>query len=111
MRKLGVLERHCERVGRDPEKIRKSWAAYVLIGEDQERWEMSMRQFTERMTARYPSPTGSLRPPIAGTPEDCVEQILRYVDLGVTLFILRFMGEDLPSEARLFAEEVAPAFK
>jgi alkanesulfonate monooxygenase SsuD/methylene tetrahydromethanopterin reductase-like flavin-dependent oxidoreductase (luciferase family) len=64
----------------------------------------------ERRAAATNRPAESLKPPIAGTPSECVEQIRRYVDVGVSLFILRFMGGDFEEEATLFAEEVAPAF-
>jgi alkanesulfonate monooxygenase SsuD/methylene tetrahydromethanopterin reductase-like flavin-dependent oxidoreductase (luciferase family) len=45
---------------------------------------------------------------IAGTPEECAEQLRAYTELGVSHFIIRF--GDIPSleGLRLFAEEVAP---
>jgi len=39
------------------------------------------------------------------------EQIGRYVDAGVDLFIIRFMGDDFKEEAELFADEVVPRFR
>jgi len=100
-RKIEVLESYCDAVGRNPAEIRKSWACYALIDDD----EVS----AERRLRLYESTRGG-RPPISGTPEQCVEQIRRYVDVGVTLFIVRFMGRDFEKESRLFAEEVLPAF-
>lgn len=108
--KLGVLERHCRAVGRDPSEIRKSWACFVTIEEGRSAAEMSGERYTEAFRNRYGSPDGDRRAPIAGTPDVCIDQIQRYVDAGVTLFILRFMGGEFEAEARLFAEEVVPAF-
>jgi alkanesulfonate monooxygenase SsuD/methylene tetrahydromethanopterin reductase-like flavin-dependent oxidoreductase (luciferase family) len=52
-----------------------------------------------------------VRAPISGTPNQCIKQLQDYVDVGVTLFILRFMGGNYIKEAKLFAEEVLPSFK
>lgn len=109
--KLEVLERHCESVGRDPGEIRKSWAAYVVVKEDTREAEEVVKRFVERLASYYERPRDELRPPIAGTPEECVEQIQRYIDVGVSLFILRFVGGDSVGETKLFSEEVVPAFR
>lgn len=44
----------------------------------------------------------------AGTPEDCVERLQAYVDLGVRLFVIRFGDIPRLDGMRLFAREVAP---
>ena len=62
------------------------------------------------MSAASDRPPESLMPPLAGTPQECIEQIHRYIDVGVSLFILRFVGDNFEAETTLFAEEVAPAF-
>lgn len=100
--KTEVLERHCKAVGRDPAEIRKSWACFALIAEDEDDAETSVK--------RYERARGG-RPPIFGTPEQCIEQIRSYAEVGVTLFITRFMGGAFEKEAKLFAEEVLPAFR
>ena len=48
---------------------------------------------------------------ITGTPERCVEQIGKHVDLGCTMFIIEFFGKDTQAPAQLFAEEVVPEFR
>ena len=47
---------------------------------------------------------------IAGTPDECIERVQEYVDIGVTQFMLWFL--DLPSieGIRLFADHVIPTF-
>lgn len=109
--KLNVLERHCEKVSRDPSEIQKSWASYVIIKEDKEEVEGSLNRFVERATSYYGPSAYKLRPPILGTPKECVEQIKKYIEIGVGLFILMFVGGDNKGEANLFAEEVAPALR
>jgi F420-dependent oxidoreductase-like protein len=110
-RKRAILEKHCRRIGRDPDEIRGSWAAYILIKEGREEAEKAIGEYTRRMSATSDRPPESLRPPIAGTPNECIEQIQRYIDVGVSLFILRFMGDDFEADSETFAKEVAPAFE
>jgi len=109
--KLDVLERYCRRVKRDPSEIRRSWAAFVLISKDAKESEEKIREYvSSRATPRGPPPE-RLIPPVAGTPEECIKQIQRYVDIGVSFFILRFMGSNYSDEMTVFAEEVMPVFK
>jgi len=109
-RKKAILEKHCRRIGRDPGEIRGSWATYALIKEGREEAEKAIDEYTRRMSATSDRPPESLRPPIAGTPNECIEQIQRYIDVGVSLFILRFMGDDFEADSETFAKEVAQAF-
>jgi F420-dependent oxidoreductase-like protein len=109
--KLNILERHCESIGRDLEQIRKSWTSYVIVKEDIGEVEEIVNWFVERAALYYGLPADRLRPPISGTPDECVEQIQRYIDIGVSLFILMFVGGDSKGQAKLFAEEVVPAFR
>ena len=52
----------------------------------------------------------SLSGAIAGTPDQCVEQIQDYVDSGITYFFLLF-PDPIPSDRlELFAGEVMPKF-
>jgi F420-dependent oxidoreductase-like protein len=108
--KSETLDSHCRKVGRDPGEITRSWACYTLISEDKGKAEMSMGRYTRSMQARYGNEAGDRRPPLAGAPDEVIEQVQRYIDAGVRMFIVRFMGDDFSSEARLFAEEVAPSF-
>jgi len=108
--KSEALDAHCRRVGRDPGQITRSWACYTLISGDQGKAEMNMGRYTQSMQARYGNAAGDRRPPLAGTPDAVIDQVLRYVDAGVSLFMLRFMGDSFRDESRLFAKEVAPSF-
>jgi F420-dependent oxidoreductase-like protein len=108
--KSEALDAHCRKVGRDPGEITRSWACYTLISEDEGKAEMSLGRYTRSMQDRYGNEAGDRRPPLAGAPDEVIEQVQRYIDAGVRMFIVRFMGDDFGSEARLFAEEVVPSF-
>ena len=52
----------------------------------------------------------SLSRAIAGTPEQCAEQIQAYVDSGITYFFLLFPDPIPTKNLELFAKEVMPRF-
>lgn len=105
--KVDVLSRHCEAVGRDISEITKSFAVYVLIGEDKKEADEKVSYFKETMSKRWGSGFNR-KAPLMGTPENVIQQIYDYRDAGVDYFIVRFMGGDFEREANLFASKVLP---
>ena len=103
-RKLKVLEKHCENVGRKVSEIEKScWpAGQIFIGEDKKELKERVMQWVPKGV----SLEEFMRTNFVGTPEDCIKQLQQYMNLGVTQFML-FFG-DLPDlkGLRLFAEKV-----
>ena len=102
--KADVLNRHCERVGRDPDEITKTWAAFVFIDEREEEAERMAKAF---FVNREEQPSMGL----VGTPEMITGRLNEYVENGATMFILSFLGGDWEKEAKLFRDEVSPHFK
>ncbi|RME86361.1 MAG: LLM class flavin-dependent oxidoreductase [Caldilineae bacterium] len=100
-RKTAILARHCGTVGRDPAVILKSWKGVVAIARTREEAAAHLHG--------YPIWPGDV--PLLGTPEDIREQIGAYVRAGVQSFMLEFADEPATEGVRLFAEEVAPAFR
>lgn len=94
--KTRILERHCQNVGRDPDEITKTWAAFVFIDERQEDARANQ------------SRTSELRG-LFGTPENIAQSLHEYVDRSATHFILSFLGGDFEKEATLFMDEVVPS--
>ena len=102
--KLGVLENDCREIGRNFGEIEKScWpGGQVLIAQNS-------RELTEMVSKHKPANVSLddfKKTALEGTPDECIEQLQVYVDLGVTYFML-FFG-DLPSldGLRVFAEDV-----
>lgn len=106
--KLSVLADHCRDVGRDPADIRKSLVIQAAVGET----EAEVQERVQRLAAGRNVDVDSLRErAIIGTPEQCVEQLLPYVRLGVGDFII---GARPPADVRtldLIANKVAPVIK
>ena len=105
--KVDVLSKHCEKVGRDINEITKSFAVYVLIGEDREEADAKEAYFNETMVKRW-GEGFDRKAPLRGTPADVIEQVKEYRKAGVDYFIVRFMGGDFEREAKVFAEHVIP---
>lgn len=108
-RKLDILSSHCDKTGRNPADIRKSLVIQAVVGETDD--EVSER--AARLAARFGTTDISALKQFAvmGTPEECVERLLRYVELGVGDFIL---GARAPADYRtleLVAKKVAPVVK
>jgi alkanesulfonate monooxygenase SsuD/methylene tetrahydromethanopterin reductase-like flavin-dependent oxidoreductase (luciferase family) len=96
--KLGVLERHCSSIGRDPDEIAKTLLQAVAIAETDEEAEKAARSLPF---------DGAL----AGSPETVVEKVREFVDVGVEYFILFFLPFPDPGGSTLFAEEVISEFR
>lgn len=98
--KTEILYKHCEKENRDPDEITKTWAAFVFIDE-------SMEKSTEKMNKRFEGITWN-QPGrgLVGTPESIRQDIYKYMDAGVEMFILSFLGGEWNKEATLFKEEI-----
>jgi F420-dependent oxidoreductase-like protein len=107
--KLKVLEKYCSSIGRDYQEIEKSMDIVVDISEN----EQELRENLKKLFSSVEKPVPFKEwlkmvkaRDIVGTPSECSERIKKYVDIGMTYFMLRF--QDFPSKKsmRLFAEEV-----
>jgi F420-dependent oxidoreductase-like protein len=100
--KAGVLARHCEDIGREPGSVVKSTQAMVYLSED-EAWLAKWR-------ARDIG-----RPMIVGNPEEVVDIVGRYRDVGVDELVVPDWTMGPVGRTRdtmdLFIERVAPALR
>jgi len=102
--KLKVLETHCNKVGRDPAEIVKTLANIIAIGNtEKEAQDLAGR-------SRFIS-IESQENYIVGDPNQVIEKLSKYTELGVEHFILRFVDFPKTKSAKLFAEKVMPVFK
>ena len=107
--KLDVLENHCKAVGRDFHEIEKScWlGGQIFIVTDQ-------KELNEKVSQLKPNNV-SLEDfkkfNFVATPDDCRNEIRRYMSLGATYFMLFFGDLSDMSDARLFAQKVAKEIK
>src|SRR5437763_6818881 len=79
-RKLEVLRRHCDDVGRDPAEISKTRLGGLFVAED----EAELQRGLERYAQQRGIPVDEVRGYVlAGTPDEIVEQAGRYLDAGL----------------------------
>ena len=108
--KLRVLEEHCRKLGRDPSEIEVSHNTRVLIAESSAEFHRLAALKAASSNMSVSAYKASLARAIAGTPEECVEQLKSYVDNGITYFFLLFPDPISSESLDLFAKEVLPHF-
>ncbi|WP_440767082.1 LLM class flavin-dependent oxidoreductase [Natronorubrum sp. DTA7] len=116
--KIGVIEDHCETVGRDPDEIEYSWDGHVLCTRDEEKLEELLDlilpiQFEEEYVDQADIETADDARDyfVMGTPEECAEAIERRIEAGVTKFQGWFVDFPDTGGMELFADEVMPQFQ
>jgi len=116
-RKIEALRRHCEKMGRSFDEVAKSWDGHVLIAKDQDRLRAILRKI-EALNPNYAFKTWDegqgleafKATNLYGTPEEVVERIWGYADIGVGLFTIWFLDYPSREGIELFAERVMPLF-
>lgn len=111
--RLEILKKHCQKFGRNFEDIKKTWHGIIIIAEKEEarRKALKFKESTAISRIQKMSLEDFQKIIIAGTPEQCVEKIQRYVDLGVTYFIPYFPFARNLENHRIFIEDIASEFK
>jgi alkanesulfonate monooxygenase SsuD/methylene tetrahydromethanopterin reductase-like flavin-dependent oxidoreductase (luciferase family) len=108
-RLIGVIERHCDTVGRDADQIEKSVMMAMCYKAPRQREEMitglvSMMAQTTPELARDRIMIGSR--------QECLDKIEQYARAGVTHFIfMQAWPMIVEEEIQAFAEEVIPAVR
>ncbi len=111
--KLNALKIHCARADKNYSSIEKSFMGRIKISNDRRELRSFLQNLYSTEQIYFGTPTSfkqwfeSLQTKnIVGTPDECVERIREYMDLGVGYFMLTFL--DLPSmhDMRLFAEQI-----
>jgi alkanesulfonate monooxygenase SsuD/methylene tetrahydromethanopterin reductase-like flavin-dependent oxidoreductase (luciferase family) len=115
--KIGVIEDHCDTVGRDPDDVAYSWDGHVICTRDQEKLDAYMDlmlpiQFEEEYVDQPDIETqeDARKYFVMGTPEECAAAIEDRVELGVTKFQCWFVDFPDMSGMELFADEVMGEF-
>ena len=102
--KLDVLSRHCQDVDRDPAEIRKSLTLRAILAED----EAALRARRRELAPTQPLDESDY---LFVTPEQCVERMLPFVELGAGDFLLAAYSPYDWRSLELLAREVAPALR
>jgi F420-dependent oxidoreductase-like protein len=106
-RKISILAEYCRAEGRDVERIEKSVLLPASLEEDPAAWE-PMVQGNAMYLGIPPEEAKSWM--LLGSPAAVMEQIERFLAVGVTHFILQLNLFNFKVMSR-FADEVMPAFR
>jgi alkanesulfonate monooxygenase SsuD/methylene tetrahydromethanopterin reductase-like flavin-dependent oxidoreductase (luciferase family) len=126
--RLGLLRIACDEVGRDYSELQISVELQIIIGSDQSSirdqlrgmldlapdevaaaFDPDVRAFAEGQTDAIPE--SLRRTTLIGTPGEVRQQLQAYVDEGPDHFLLWFLDAPVEDGMRLFADQVAPAFR
>ncbi|HKR99390.1 MAG TPA: LLM class F420-dependent oxidoreductase [Candidatus Dormibacteraeota bacterium] len=102
--KLDVLSRHCADVGRDPAEIRKSLTFRAVLAED----EAALEERRRELAPTLPIEESNF---LFLTPEQCVERMRPFVELGAGDFLLAAYAPYDWQSLELVGREVAPAVR
>ena len=103
--KCDVLRKHCDAVGRDYDAIEKTWSPEIHVRETEaEVRAVGGSTFGEPFESWQ---AGNL----VGPPEQVIDRIGRYLELGVTSFIPWNRDYPATDTLHLVAEQVMPAFR
>ncbi len=102
---LGVLEGHCERLGRDPGEITKTSMMTLAIAETEE----GVRARLDAMRAAG-FPEERIAATTAGTPEQILERAHAFRDVGVEGLTFSLADVHDPEAVTLAGETLAPLF-
>ncbi len=106
-RKLEVLQRHCEDVGRDINDIAISQQTVCVIAENRSQLEEKLAKGQKRYG--FFGDVGEFG--IVGTPDQCIRKIREDLSKGITKYTIFFSDVMKPETLELFATEVMPEFQ
>ena len=106
--KLNVLGEHCAAVGRNMDEIEISWAGAAAVTDSKEVREA----IVNGMAKAFGQPAADIEPGLlVGSASEVRDRIQRFVEAGVTHFILIANTPFNHDSIRRFAEEVIPSFR
>ena len=105
--RLAVLGRHCSKIGRDYDEIRKSAGLMITMEETEEELESELEDQNRKKDTSYRRYLSRQPLNVADTPEAVAERMGEYVAIGIDHFVLRFnFGEEM-EKMRLFMDKVS----
>jgi alkanesulfonate monooxygenase SsuD/methylene tetrahydromethanopterin reductase-like flavin-dependent oxidoreductase (luciferase family) len=97
--RLNVLNRQCEKIGRDPNTIRKTWFGRLVIASNEA--DALAMGISGLMKFTHDNA-------FVGTPNQVVEQMQPFVESGVNYFMLDVLGLPNPEVIDMVVNEVIP---
>jgi probable F420-dependent oxidoreductase len=109
---VAKIEAAAAMAGRSLEGFVKAHLTFISVGRD---YESAERVWVERLSKRYAQDFGPLAKKygIIGTPEQCAEQLERFIEAGCSYFVLDAICDaaDEAPQIERFAADIFPKFR
>jgi alkanesulfonate monooxygenase SsuD/methylene tetrahydromethanopterin reductase-like flavin-dependent oxidoreductase (luciferase family) len=109
---LAKIEAAASAAGRSLEGFAKGHLTFITLGKD---YESAERVWVDRLSKRYAQDFGPLAKKygIIGTPDQCAEQLQRFIEAGCSYFVLDAICDaiDEAPQIETFAAEILPKFR
>ncbi|MGH9120159.1 MAG: TIGR03560 family F420-dependent LLM class oxidoreductase [Acidimicrobiales bacterium] len=102
-RRVSVLHRHCDEVGRDPSEVELTFLTSALVAPDQP----AVDALVERLRPQNVSPEAFADRVNAGTADDQIGRFRQFAEAGAQAAIVNFPGLDGPEMIERFAPVIA----
>jgi F420-dependent oxidoreductase-like protein len=106
--KVEVLEGHCRAIGRDVNTIEKSVGLPLVMTKDVSKVDAMLADMASRRGMSLEDARAGM---LWGSPDQVIEKIKTYREIGVTHIILSLRATYDASQLELFASEVIPALQ
>ena len=109
---LAKIEAAASAAGRSLEGFANGHLTFITLGKD---YESAERVWVDRLSKRYAQDFGPLAKKygIIGTPDQCTEQLQRFIEAGCSYFVLDAICDaaDEAGQIETFAAEILPKFR
>lgn len=104
--RMEILRGHCQNIDRDWHSIRKTWFGRMVLGNTEAE---ARKRGEEKGRAHYDG--WALDAAFVGTPDQVIEQLMAFVDVGVDYFMLEVLDIELPEIQQMLTEKIIPHFQ
>ena len=109
---VAKIEAAAAMAGRPLDGFTKAHLTFITVGKD---YESAERAWVERLSTRYAQDFAPLAKKygIIGTPEQCAEQLQRFIEAGCSYFVLNATCDaaDEAGQIETYASEIFPKFR
>ena len=103
--KISILKEHCNSIGREHKEIQFSIVLPCIIKDTEDQVNQALVQYKRKDKTLEEYLRYLVDGDAVGTPEKILQGIKKYIDIGVTHFILHFIGLD-ETTLRLFNSKI-----